>query len=99
MLVADADLLIGQALNGKILPKLSEDEVVATELALPVMIGLYLVDEDRSLLSSVPGQIGLLVPIDVEPSHHSPTLNRFFPNGCAHSLPTPGDVAGQTNVH
>ena len=99
VLVADAHLLVGQAIDGKILPELSEHEVIATELALPIVIGLHLVDEDRPLLPSVPGQVSLLVTIDVEPPHHPSALNGLLPDGGAHRLPTPGDVAGQTNVH
>src|SRR5579864_6724799 len=75
VLIADADLLIGQALDSKILPELSEHEVVSAELTLPVVIGIHLVDEDSPLLPSVPGQISLPVAIDVEPPDHPPTLN------------------------
>src|SRR5690242_17568368 len=39
VLVADAYLFIGQTLNGEIFPELPEDEVMATELMLPIMIG------------------------------------------------------------
>ena len=98
-MVADAHLLVGQALDGKVLPELSEHEVMAVELTLPVMIGLHLVDEDRPVFSSMSGQVSLPVTIDVEPAHHPPTLNGFLPDGGAHRLTVPGDVAGQTNVH
>jgi hypothetical protein len=99
VLVADAHLLVGQALDGKILPELSEHEVVSAELAFPIVIRIHLVDEDCPLLPSVPGQVCLLVTIDVEPPHHPSALHGLLPYGGAHRLPSPGDVAGQTNIH
>jgi hypothetical protein len=36
--------------------------------------------------------------IDVEAAHFATTLNRHFPNGGAHGLPSPRDIAGQANV-
>ena len=63
------------------------------------MTGLHLVDEDSPLFASVPGQVSLLVAIDVEPPDYPSILNWFLPDGGSHRLPTPGDVAGKTNVH
>ena len=64
--VADADLVVAQPLDGEVLAELPVDEVVSSELALPVAVGLDLVDEDRSLLAAVPGEIALAVAVDVE---------------------------------
>jgi len=98
-LVADADLLVGQAIDGKILPELSKHEVIPAELTLPVVIGLHLVDKDRPLLASVTSQVPLPIAINVGPPDHPPTLHWLLPDGGSHRLPAPCDVAGKANVH
>jgi len=57
--VADAHLVVGQALHGEVLPELPVLEVIPAQLFLPVLVGLDLVDEHRPLLAAVPGQITL----------------------------------------
>ncbi len=52
--VTYAHLLVTKAVYGEILPKLSMGEVVATELALPIVIGVDLIDEDCPVLAAVP---------------------------------------------
>ncbi len=42
-----------------------------------------------TVFAPVPSQIALSVAVDIEPPHHTPTLNRRLPNGCVNSLPTP----------
>ena len=69
--IADADFLVGQAVDGEILSELSVGEVVSVELALPVAVGLRLIDEDGAVLTPVSGQIPLAVAVDVEPPHHA----------------------------
>ena len=66
--VADADLVVAEALDGEVLAELPVDEVAAAELALPVPVGLDLVDEHGALLAAVPGQVALAVAVDVEPA-------------------------------
>jgi hypothetical protein len=60
--VADAHLVVGQALHGKVLPELPVLEVIPAQLFLPVPVGLDLVDEHRPLLAAVSGQITLPSP-------------------------------------
>jgi len=64
--VTDAHLVIGQAGNGEVLPELAVAEIVAIEKLLPVPIGLDLVHEDGTLLTSVPGQIALAVAVQIQ---------------------------------
>src|SRR6187200_665638 len=61
--VADADLVVAQPLDGEVLAELPIDEVVSTELSLPVAVGVALVDEHGPLLAPVPGQIALAVTV------------------------------------
>jgi hypothetical protein len=53
--IPNAHLLVRQALDGEILPELPVAEVVSTELALPIMIGVDLIDEDGPMLAAMPG--------------------------------------------
>ena len=54
--VADADLVVAESFDGEVLAELSVDEVVSSELAFPVAVGVDLVDEDGALLAAVPGE-------------------------------------------
>ena len=51
--VADADLVVGEALDREVLAELAVGEVVASELPLPVAVGIDLVDEHRAMLAAV----------------------------------------------
>lgn len=67
--VADADVVVGEAVDGEILTELTVDEVVAPELLLPVSVRVELIHHDRAHLTTVPGQVALSVPVDVEASN------------------------------
>src|SRR3981081_1942983 len=54
--VADADLQVRQAVDGEVLPELPIGEVVSTELALPIVIGVDLINENGPGLAAVPTQ-------------------------------------------
>ena len=97
-MIADADFVVGQAVNGEILPELSMGEVAAAELALPIGVGLDLVDEDRPMFAAVPGQITLAVTVDVEPPHHPPALDGRFPDGGVYGFPLPLDIARHAHI-
>ena len=64
--VADADCVVAQPVDREVLAELAEDEVVSSELVLPVPVRADLVDEDRALLAAVPAQIPLAVTVDVQ---------------------------------
>ena len=64
--VADADLVVAEPLDREVLAELSVDEVVSSELALPVAVRVDLVDEDGALLAAVPREVALAVAVDVE---------------------------------
>src|SRR5262245_32875947 len=49
--VADAHLVVTEAVDGEVLPEGAVLEVVAAEVLLPVPVGVDLVDEHRPLLS------------------------------------------------
>ena len=96
--IADTHLLVGQAVDREVLAELSIDEVVATQLCLPIAIGIDLIDEDGPLLAAVAGQIPLPVAVDIEPAHHAPALDRCLPNAGVNGLASPDDFARQADV-
>ena len=96
--IADADLVIGQAVDGEILPELPIGEVASAEMAFPIAIGVDLIDEDGPVLAAVPRQISLAIAIDVEPPHRSPALNGRFPDGGVDGPSLPCDVPRQADV-
>src|SRR3954447_874007 len=96
--VADADLVVAEALDGEVLAELPVDEVVASELALPVTVGVELVDEHGAHLAAVPGEITLPVALDVEPAHPARTRDRILEHAGEDGLPLPGDVLRHAHV-
>ena len=55
-----------QPFDREVLAELAVDEVVASELAFPVPIGVDLVDEHGPLLAAVAGEIALAVTLHVQ---------------------------------
>src|ERR1700753_3883705 len=78
--VPDADLVVGQAVHGEVLAELAEGEVVPLQIALPVVVGLDLVDEHRAHLTAVPAPVPLAVTIDVQPPDHPRPRYRPLPD-------------------
>ena len=90
--VADADVGVGQSLDGEVLAELPVDEVVPAELALPVSVRLHLVDEDGALLAAVPGEIALPVAVDVELAHTARAGDSLLEDAGEDGLPLPWHV-------
>ncbi|ESY81024.1 hypothetical protein X740_10925 [Mesorhizobium sp. LNHC221B00] len=67
--IADAHIMIRQAIDCEVLAKLSVGKIVAAQLALPIPVGFRLIDQNGPLLAAVPCHISLSVAIDVEPSY------------------------------
>ena len=96
--IADADLVIGEPLDGEVLAELSVDEVVSSELAFPVPIRVDLVDEHRALLAAVPRAIALTVALDVELADSAPTLDWILEDAGEDGLPLPRHVLRHADV-
>ena len=96
--VTDAHLVVGQPVDGQVLPEHPVHEVVAPEVLLPVPVRIELVDEHRPLLTAVPGQIPLPVSVDIQPPHHHRPGHRLLPDPGVHRLALPGDVFRQADV-
>src|SRR6516164_3341577 len=60
--IPDANLAIGQPVDGEILPELAIAEIASTELGLPIPVRIDLVYKDRPMLAAMPRQIPLPSP-------------------------------------
>ena len=98
VMIADAHLRVGQAVDREILAELAVDEVVAAKLSLPVEIRFNLIDEDCAMLAAMAGEIALAIPVEVEPPRHATALHRRFPDAGVDSLALPRDVARETDI-
>jgi hypothetical protein len=96
--VADADDVVGQAVDGEVLAEVSGDQVGPGQLAGPVVVGLELVDEDGALLAAVAGQVALPVAGQVEAADPAAAGKRVLPDTGVHGAAVPRDVARQTDV-
>ena len=97
--VADADLVVSEAVDGEVLAELTVAEVVSAEVLLPVLIGLDLIHQDGSLLAAVAVQVALAVTVDVEPPDHLRAGYRVLPHPGADSSALPWHVARQPDIH
>jgi hypothetical protein len=59
--VADAYDIVGKPFDREVLAELPVDEVGPLQVLLPIAIRFNLVDEDRALLTTVPGEVALTV--------------------------------------
>jgi hypothetical protein len=63
------------------------------------MVGIHLVHEYGAVLSSVAGKISLRITVDIELAHHSPSVNRNFPDGGPDSFAAPYQFARKAYVY
>ncbi len=99
ILIADADLVVGQPLNGEVFSELAESKIVAAQELLPVVIRVHLINKNGTLFSAMTGEIGLAVAINIELAHHLPPLDGTLPDRGADSLAVPRHVARKTDVY
>ena len=96
--VPDADLVVRQALDGEVLAELAVGEVVASELALPVAVGVDLVDEHRAMLAAVREPVSLVVAVDVDAADHPRAVDRLLPDRRPDGLALPFDLSRSADV-
>src|ERR1700722_12210364 len=97
--IANADLAIGKLLNGEVFSELAEDEVLTSEKAFPVVIGVHLINKNGALLSTMTGEIGLGVANKIELAHHLSPLNWIFPDRGTDTRTVPCHVAWKTDIY
>jgi hypothetical protein len=67
--------------------------------ALPVSIGVHLINKNGALLPTMTREIALGVAIDIELARHLPSRDRRFPNRSSDSLAVPGHVPRKTDIY
>ncbi|GHD65254.1 hypothetical protein GCM10010317_064910 [Streptomyces mirabilis] len=97
--VPDADLVVRQAVDGEVLTELAGTQVVAPQLFRPEAVRVELVHQHRPLLTAVPAQISLPVPVDVQPSHHPRPGNRVLVDAGVNGPAMPGNVFRHPDIH
>jgi hypothetical protein len=97
--IANAHLAVKKSLDGEVFSELAETKIVAAEKSLPVLVRIDLVDEYGAVLSSVTGEIGLRITIDIELAHHSPSRNRRFPDCGSDSFAVPCHLARKADIY
>src|SRR5262245_32060773 len=97
--VADAHGIVRQSFDREVLAELSVDEVRPFQLLLPIAIRFDLVDEDRALLTPVPGQVALTVSVEIQPADPTAAAHWIFPDPGVHSPTLPLDVQRKSDVH
>ena len=96
--ISNTHFCIRQTVDRKILSELSMNEVVSPEMALPIPIGIQLIDKYGSTFAAVTIQVTLAVTVQVETACHPRPFDRRFPNAGVHRFALPNDVARQTNI-
>lgn len=97
--ITDTYLIVGQSFDSEVLAELSGDKIRSFQLVLPIVIRLDLVNEDRSLLTSMPGQIALTVSFQIQPADMATATHGIFPDRRMHNTTLPHNVARESDVH
>ncbi len=96
--VADTDLVVAEPFDREVLAELPVDEVGAFELLFPVSVGVELVDEDGTLLATVPRDVALPVTFDVELGHPARAGHWVLEDARKDGLSLPGHILRETDV-
>jgi len=96
--ITNADLVIFKSFNGEILSKLAETKIIAPQEVLPVFVRIRLIDKYSALLSTVTGEIGLRIAIDIQLAHYPSPLDGKLPDRRSQGLAVPCDFAWKTDI-
>src|SRR5262249_24676916 len=97
--ITDTDLVISKSFNREVFPELADAKVSAAEKALPIAVGVHLVNEHGALLSAVTGKICLRVTFNIQPTHQPSPLHRKLPDRGSHRLAGPCDFTRKADIH
>jgi hypothetical protein len=97
--VLNANLIIGQTLDGEIFTKLSVCEVISAEFPFPILIGFDLINHHSTVFAAMAFEIALGIAVEIEPSSEDTAGDRAFPDGGAHDFALPCNLRGQANVN
>ena len=82
-----------------VLAELSVNEVSPPQLLLPVTIRFDLVDEDRALLASVPGEVALTISVEIQHADAAAATHWSLPDRGVYKATLPLDVARKADIH
>jgi hypothetical protein len=97
--VADTHCIVRHSINREIFTELPEGKIVTAQLAFPIPVGIDLVNQNRSVLAAMPGEIALSVTVDIQPPNQAPALDRFLPDTRVHGLAVPRNVTRKSNIY
>ena len=96
--IADADLVIGEALHREVLAEISRHEIRPPKILRPVAVGFELVDHDRTLLAAMALEVSLAVAIEIQPAGDNPPHHRRLPDRRPDSPALPRDVLRKSDI-
>jgi hypothetical protein len=96
--VADADLIVGHALDGEVLAEVARRQIDAAEEPRPVLVRGPVIDVDGAMLTTVADEIGLAVAVHIEARDATPAGHGRLEDRAAHRPAAPLDVPRQTDV-
>ena len=91
--IANADFVIGEAIDGQVFSKLTVLEVLPIKVVFPVSVGFELIHHHRPVLSTMSSEVPLSVSIDIEAARHHPSGHRPLPDSGVNYPALPLDVA------
>ncbi len=97
--IADADLVIGEALHCEVLAENPGHEIRPPKIVRPVAVGVELVDHDRTLLAAMAAEVPLAVAIEIEPAGENPPRHRRLPDPRPDGPALPRDVLGKSDIN
>ena len=83
----------------------AQDVTMLSALLLPKItirqpqVGIDLIDQNRSVLAAMPGEIALAVTVDIQPPNQASVLDRIFPHARVHGLTAPRNVTRKSNIY
>jgi hypothetical protein len=96
--IPDANLIVGKTFDGEILSKLSVLEVISAKLALPIPVGLDLINHNGAVLTAVASEIGLAIALQIEPSSENALSDRSLPDRGANEFSLPHYLTWKTHI-
>src|SRR5438309_5114830 len=90
--IADADLVIGEALHCEVLAEISGHEIRPPKIPRPVPVGIELVYYERTLLAAMAAQVPLAVAIEIQPARENALRHRRLPDCRPNGPALPRDV-------
>jgi hypothetical protein len=97
--ISNADLVIGKAIDGKVLSELAILEVVPLKLLLPIAIGVELINQHSTMLSPMACKIALTITVKIETSRHHPACYGSLPDSGADHFALPFHIGRNADIY